>query len=429
MTADPGERASFATVLRVGEFRALWLAQAQSQAGDQLARVALSILVFDRTHSAALTALVYALTFVPAIVGGALLGSLADRLPRRGLMIGCDLSRAVLLAGMAIPATPIPVTCCLLVAAVMIGAPFSAAEVAMLPDILGGEAYVVGSGLRMMTGQLAQLAGFALGGVAVAAIGSYAALGVDAATFAASAAILWACIHRRPAARAGTDKPRQSILGGSCVATVRYILGDRRLRLLAGLTWLAAFHVVPEGVAAPYAAALGAGPVAVGLLMAALPAGTALGMFVIVRVAPRRRARMIGPLAFATALPLIACGLGPGLLVSLVLWVLAGACTAYQVPAVASFVQDLTGAYRGEAIALVSSGMIAVQGLGVLAFGALADRLSPSAAIAWAGVAAACLAAPLAVSWVRRAGDAADGGVTAASIPAPHPAGRTRALD
>jgi hypothetical protein len=35
----------------VGEFRSLWLAQVLSVAGDQLARVALTLPVFDRTGS------------------------------------------------------------------------------------------------------------------------------------------------------------------------------------------------------------------------------------------------------------------------------------------------------------------------------------------------------------------------------------------
>src|SRR5947207_11318190 len=56
--------------LRVGEFRSLWSAEGVSILGDQLARVALAILVFERTSSALLTALTYALTFVPAVLGG-----------------------------------------------------------------------------------------------------------------------------------------------------------------------------------------------------------------------------------------------------------------------------------------------------------------------------------------------------------------------
>ena len=65
-------------MFRVGEFRALWLAQVLSYVGDQFAQVAIAILVFERTGSAFLTALAYALTYLPPIVGGPLLSGLAD---------------------------------------------------------------------------------------------------------------------------------------------------------------------------------------------------------------------------------------------------------------------------------------------------------------------------------------------------------------
>ena len=86
-------RGNFAEALRSVEFRALWLAEALSVLGDQVARVALALLVYARTSSAALTALTYALTFVPAVLGGVVLSGLADRFPRRTVIIVTDGSR------------------------------------------------------------------------------------------------------------------------------------------------------------------------------------------------------------------------------------------------------------------------------------------------------------------------------------------------
>ena len=48
-------RPTYTDVLRVTEFRAIWLADVQSLVGDQVARVALTVLIFARTGSAALT--------------------------------------------------------------------------------------------------------------------------------------------------------------------------------------------------------------------------------------------------------------------------------------------------------------------------------------------------------------------------------------
>lgn len=403
MVEPAGERVTFGAVLRVVEFRALWFAEAMSMAGDQLARVAVSVLVFNRTGSASLTALVYALTFLPAIVGGALLSGLADRLPRRSLMIACDLIRAVLLAAMALPDMPLPVVCTLLVGSVLAGRPFTAAQVAILPEILSGERYVVGTGLRMVTDQVAQLAGFAGGGIAVALIGARGGLAVDAATFLLSAIVIRLFVRRRPltAPPETTAAPGRLTVWRQIRAATALVLADRRLRALAGLGWLAGLHVVPEGLAAPYVADLGGGPVAIGILMAALPAGTAVGAIVMVRWPGRVRERLIGPLAVATALPMLACAARPDLAVSIVLWFATGLFAAYQLPASAAFVRSVPDAHRGQTIGLIGSALIALQGLGIVFFGVVADHVGAADAIAIAGIPALVFATSLAWVWAR----------------------------
>ena len=65
--AEPVRRAGYGQLFAVSEFRALYVARTLSLLGDQLARVALAVLVFRETNSAFMTALVYALTFLPYI--------------------------------------------------------------------------------------------------------------------------------------------------------------------------------------------------------------------------------------------------------------------------------------------------------------------------------------------------------------------------
>src|SRR5207249_4540325 len=62
--AEQAAKTTFRDVFTVAEFRALWLSQFLSVIGDQLARVALTVLVYDRTRSALLAAV----TFVASIV-------------------------------------------------------------------------------------------------------------------------------------------------------------------------------------------------------------------------------------------------------------------------------------------------------------------------------------------------------------------------
>ncbi|MBO0810276.1 MAG: MFS transporter, partial [Actinobacteria bacterium] len=206
-TADgAAARVTFGDVFASGEFRALWAAQVLSVAGDQLARVALTILVFNVTHSALLAAVTFAVSIVPTFLGGLLLSGLADRFPRRTVMIACDLARAVLVAVMAVPGVPLAVLVCLLFAVTLVGAPFTAARAALYPDILTGDSYVLGSAVSLTTIQFAQVVGFAVGGAAVALIGVGPSLLVDAATFAASALLIRAWVRARQAA--APDRPQ-----------------------------------------------------------------------------------------------------------------------------------------------------------------------------------------------------------------------------
>src|SRR6266566_7445616 len=107
VTPDRPAHPGFRDVFAVAEFRALWGAQLLSVAGDQLARVALTVLVYDRTRSALLAAITFVVSIVPTFVGGVTLAWLADRYPRRGVMIACDLARCALVLVMAIPGLPL----------------------------------------------------------------------------------------------------------------------------------------------------------------------------------------------------------------------------------------------------------------------------------------------------------------------------------
>src|SRR5688500_15616801 len=175
---------------RVPEFRVVWAAELFSIAGDQLARVALAVLVYGRTGSAVWAAVAYALTFLPALLGGVLLSGLADRYRRREVMIVSDVGRAVLVAVMAIPDLPLWALCTVLVGVVLLGSPHTPAQGALYPAILEGELYERGLAVRQITSQTAQLVGFATGGLLVAAVSPGIALLGNAVSFALSAVVL-----------------------------------------------------------------------------------------------------------------------------------------------------------------------------------------------------------------------------------------------
>ncbi|HEV2781264.1 MAG TPA: MFS transporter [Actinophytocola sp.] len=392
--------ASFREVFAVAEFRALWFAELQSVAGDQLARVALSVLVFSRTGSAALTATTYALTLLPDLVSGPLLSGLADRFPRRRVMVVCDLARAALVGVMAVPDVPLPVLAALLVVVQLFAAPFTAAHAATMPVVLTGDRYVVGHAIRYMSRQSGLVAGFAGGGAVVALIGTGQALALDAVTFALSAALIGFGVRPRPAPEPSGPAARSAM--GRMRAGGRVIMADPRLRGLVGLAWLAGFVVVPEGLAAPYAAEIGAGPAAIGLLLAAHPAGLVAGSFVIRWLDPPRRLALVAPMAVAAIAPLVPFALRPGLVPAVVLLLISGACGAYQITASATFMRTVPDERRGQAFGLAGSGLVAVQGLGVAAGGLVAQAFGSAAlAIALAGIAGLPAGLLTARGWFR----------------------------
>jgi hypothetical protein len=140
----PGEQLpfvmSYRSVFRVQEFRSLYNAQTLSLIGDQLAAFAVAVLVFDRTGSGLLIALAYASGWLPGVVGGPFLAPYADRLPRRAVMIVCDIARAILVVVLAWPGMLLAAAITLMYVLQLFSAPFSAARSALMVDVLYGGA-------------------------------------------------------------------------------------------------------------------------------------------------------------------------------------------------------------------------------------------------------------------------------------------------
>jgi MFS family permease len=393
-------RATFGAVFAVGEFRALWLAQVLSVAGDQLARVALTLLVFDRTHSPLLAAVTFAASVVPAFIGGIALSGLADRFPRRRVMIACDLFRVALVAVMAVSGIPIAVLVVLLFLVTLIGAPFLSARAALYPDILTGDLYVLGTAVTLTTLQFAQVLGFAAGGAVVGFFGFQVSLIIDAVTFALSALITCIWVRSWPAVRAAAG--HTSGRGGGLVAGLRLVFTSPALRIPMLLGWLAAFYNSPEGVSAPLAAALGGGAVAVGFILAAPAFGASVGAIAFSRfVSPAKRVRWMGPLAVAACGVLVLFVFRPPLPIALVLLALSGVFDCYQLAANASFVAATPARQRSQAFGIAQGGMSLGQGVAIVVAGALAEHYAPSLVIAASGAVGAAAAIAIAFSQLR----------------------------
>ena len=173
-----------------------------------------------------------------------------------------------------------------------------------------------------------------------------------------------------------------------------------RLLAIFDYAWLAAFYVVPEGLAVPYARQLGGGPVMAGLLLSAMPTGMGVGVVAFGRlVAPARRMQVMAPMAACCCLPLLACWLRPGLAATMVIFATTGMLSAYQLAANAAFVRALPDRFRSQAFGLVMTGFSLGQSAALVAAGALAQALPVTSVIAISGAVGTVAAAVLGVRW------------------------------
>jgi MFS family permease len=399
-TSEQAAKIRFRDVFAVAEFRALWLAQLLSIIGDQFARVALTVLVFDRTRSALLAAVTFVVSVVPMFIGGITLAWLADRHPRRAVMILCDLIRCALVLLMAVPGMPLAAMVALLFVVTLAGAPFNSARAAIYPEVLTGESYVVGTAIGFTTVQFAQVVGFALGGTIAGFFGTRTSLVIDAATFALSGLIVQSRVRSRPAPAPVAHRDERSGRLAGILAGTRLVFANRMLRTTMLFGWLAAFYSAPEGVVTPLARDLDGGTLAVGVILAAQALGITTGVLAFSRLVPSpARLRYMGPLAFASCAVLVLFAWRPGLLLSLLVLFVSGLCACYQLAANSGFVGATPAGQRSQAFGLAQGGISLGEGVVLIAAGAAADRHSPALVIAVCGVVGAVLAVVLALGW------------------------------
>jgi MFS family permease len=383
--------ARYSDIFGIAEFRALYASYVISMLGDVIAAVALTVLVYERTGSSALAAATFSISFVPYLLGGALLGAVVDRLPARSVLVGCSLLSTAIVGVMALPIVPVPVLFVLLILLSLIAPVFSAVRAATLPDVLTEtSSFVLGRSVLRLSAQLTQVVGNAVGGLLLIVLSPHGALGVDAASFLISALLIRFGTKDRPAKVITSEK---SMLSDS-LHSIRSLMTHPLLRRLFLFGWLLpTCTAAPEALAAPYTHEIGKSASAVGLFLVGLPAGTALSDLLVARLLRlKAQARLIVPGALVTCVPLLAFLFEPDLVLSIFLLFVTGLGCAYM----PGFDQRLVAATddqnRGRALAAYTAGLIGFQGVGFILWGVVAEFFSPQYVIA-----AAALCAVLAV--------------------------------
>ncbi|WP_433168029.1 MFS transporter [Kribbella sp. CA-247076] len=373
--------AGYAAVLAVPGMRSIFVAHTVSMAGTVAAQVALSILVFERTGSPLLSALVLVCSFLPYALGGVVLSSIADRFPARRVLVVCDLLSAFCIALMLIPGLPVGALLGLLLLTGIIAPIFAGARAASLAHLLPTDLFPVGRSLLRAISQVTVLTGFALGAIAVAAIGPVWLLALDVVTFALSALLIGIGTPYTPPGERQRNTVSDSLTG------LRYLFTTRRLRTLILLTWVApAFSSVPDGLAVAYTAQTGAVAASAGALFTGYAAGTVLGELVVARFTPSVRRRLVVPLLIASQVPAIAFLATPPVAVAAVLLAVSGAGYAFNQAIDPMILAAADPAYRGRLFTVQTSGLMAIQGLSIALAGLIGTFVRPHLTIACSGI-------------------------------------------
>jgi MFS family permease len=312
---------SYGALLRNQTFALFFAAFSISTLGTAAVPVALTFALLGSGYSASTVGTVLAAQTAPMVLLMLAGGVVGDRWPRRRSMIAADLlrcaSQATLATLLALGHPPFAVLMALAACCGIGTAFYGPAESGLIPQIAGTERIKAANSLCSLSGSLAAVIGPALGGLLVGFGGASVAIGLDAASYAVSAA----CLSLMPV-RPQESPPRASLamdlqLGWGEFNRHRWLqlvtLQQGVLNLLAFAPFFvlgpSLFAAVPDGARTWgfIAAATGVGGIAGGLLVLRVRLSRPL---LGVQVATALLATPLVMLALHAPVPLLALGSG-----------------------------------------------------------------------------------------------------------------------
>ncbi|MEO5634887.1 MFS transporter [Gaiella sp.] len=365
-------------VFRNPALRRLESAFAGSVVGDWAYAVAVSVYAYDQGGPAAV-GLLAVVRYVLMAVVTPFTATLADRLPRRAVMIAADLVRAALVviaAGVIFSDGPALLVYGLAIVTSLAGTPFRPAQAALLPKLARDSGELTAANVASSTIEsVGFFAGPALGGLLLAVADIPVVYLFNAATFVWSAALVFRIrpvVEPTPeedTADEPDDAPSVGFLRDSA-AGFATILRSPDLRALVGLY---AAQCVVAGASAVFIVAvaldmLDLGKAGVGYLDATLGIGGLVGGFVALVLAQRGRLAFdfalgvflwAGPLLLIAAWPTL-----PSAIIALVLIGLANSLVDINVYTILQRVvpDDVMGRVFGA----LESSLIGAMALGAL---------------------------------------------------------------
>jgi predicted MFS family arabinose efflux permease len=376
----------FAGLRRNATFTRLWLAQAVSGLGDWIYTVTAVTVVAKSGGGANAVALLLAMQLGPAALVGALGGPLVDRLSRRSLMVAADVGRALAVGSLIVAPgdASLEHLCAVAVCLGAFGALFAPSLQASLPNLLPPQQLVAANAVLSSTFTFAVTAGPLLGGVVVAQLGAAPGFGLNAVSFAISAALVLATRIPRATASPSSLSPLRDLREGA-----RHIARSpltRSLLLVLGFVMLAAAFKAPLEPLFVLDV-LAERPEALGLVGSAWGLGMLIGGALTPGAARRwPRQALITVSIGVVGVVILAASSMPALAGVLALWVVGGAANAVGTIAHETLLQETTAdALRGRVFAASDAILDGAFLFGALSGGALGALVGIRPALAMCG--------------------------------------------
>ncbi|MET7604831.1 MFS transporter [Streptomyces avermitilis] len=389
---------SYSDLFRTREFTPLFVSSCFRTAASTVSGLALGTLVYRATGSPLLSALSMFGPSLAQVVGATTLLSAADRLPPRATVAGIALSFALGTAVLAAPGLPVWAIFILLLLLGLVQSLGGGVLWGLLNEILAKEGYLLGRSVFNMMSGVAQITGYATGGVLVALLSPRVTLLAATALHLASALT----------ARLGLTRRAPRALGRPSVArtwrTNARLFSSPERRTLYLLLWIPNGLIVGcESLFVSYA------PSRAGALFAFAAFGMFVGDVTTGRfLAPRVRARLGIPFLLLLATPYLLFALRPGV-------ALAAACVAVaSIGFGSSLIQQerlvalIPDELSGHGLGLHTAGMLTMQGVSAALAGGVAQLTSPGTAMTVMAVVSITVTLTLAPSLLRRGATSRD---------------------
>jgi MFS family permease len=399
---EPGLRAFLA--FRSREFRLVWSAQAVSLIGDAAFVTALGWRTFTLAGAGKL-GLVLAANALAMLTTVLIGGALADRFPRRTLMIVSDLARFVAVAALAaIDASGHLTFGLLLLLAVLMGLGdgfFYPAFGGIVPLLV--EAWAVPSANAMIgvARWSSVLLGPSIAAIVYGASGSATVFALDAASFLFSASLLWLTKPRPAEPSAGGGTFPEIWAGFRYVSRIPWLWVTISLFALVLMFQFAPQQVLmPKLIDGHFHRGVGA----YGLLTALVGLGTVGGTLLYGQLQPRHRRGILSyAIWLVNSLCIAALVVSPWFEVACVLAVIRGACIGFAVTVWETMLMELVPeSMLSRVISLDFFGSFGLMPLGLALSAGIAGLAAPGTIIATGALASAALIAGVMTRpWLR----------------------------